>query len=363
MTVQLRLTPVKVSIRRHLAIGGAVALFLVGGVGTWAWTTDIAGAVIASGNVVVDSNAKKVQHPTGGIVSELRVRDGDHVKAGEVLVRLDATLARANLAIVSKGLDELGARKARLEAERDTADSYAIPDDLSPRQHDPQVARVLEGERRLFDIRRQARLGEKAQLAQRIEQLKQEVGGYEAQERAKAQEIALIQRELVGARDLWNKNLMPVTKLTALEREAARLEGERGLLIATQSQVRGKISETELQIIQVDRDLSSEVGRELREVDAKIGELIERKVAAEDQLGRIELRASQDGRVHQLAVHTVGGVISAGESIMLVVPDADMLMIEATVARKTLISCGWARMLYCVFLPLISAQLQKLTER
>jgi len=142
----------------------------------------------------------------------------------------------------------------------------------------------------------------------------------------------LIERELVGARKLWRKNLMPVTKLTALEREAARLEGERGLLIATQSQVKGKISETELQIIQIDRDLSSEVGRELRDVDAKIGELVERKVAAEDQLRRIELRAPHDGTVHQLSVHTIGGVISPGEPIMLIVPDSDVLTIEAKVA-------------------------------
>ena len=330
----MRLTPVRASIRRHLVLGGAVALLLVGGIGTWAVTTDISGAVIASGSVVVDSNAKKVQHPTGGIVSELRVRDGDHVKAGDVVVRLDGTLARANLAIVTKGLDELLARKARLEAERDTADRLVVPDEMFPRLHDQKVGRVLDGERRLFEIRRQARIGQKAQLDQRIEQLKQEVGGYEAQERAKIKEIALIQRELVGAHELWNKNLMPVTKLTALEREAARVEGERGLLVATQSQVKGKISETELQIIQIDRDLSSEVGKELREVDAKIGELIERKVAAEDQLSRTDLRAPQDGRVHQLAIHTVGGVISAGESIMLIVPDADMLTIEAKVAPQ-----------------------------
>jgi len=327
-------SPVRASIRRHLGAGAAVALFLVGGIGTWASTTDISGAVIAPGNVVVDSSLKKVQHPTGGIVSELRVRDGDHVEVGDVLIRLDATLTRANLAIVSKGLDELRARKARLEAERDAADSITIPDELLSRAGEPEVDRVIEGERRLFEIRRQARLGQKAQLAQRIEQLNKELSGHEAQETAKTREMVLIERELEGARKLWDKNLMPVTKLTALEREAARIEGERGLLIATQSQVKGKISETELQIIQIDRDLGSEVARELSEVDAKIGELVERKVAAEDQLKRIELRSPQKGTVHQLAVHTVGGVISPGEPVMLIVPDADVLEIEAKVAPR-----------------------------
>ena len=334
MTVSTKATAAKASIHRHLRAGVAVVFILVGGLGTWAATTDISGAVIASGNVVVDSNVKKVQHPTGGIVTELRVRDGDRVKEGDVLVRLDDTLTRTNLAIVSKGLDELFARKARLEAERDGSGGVAVPKELLERADDPEVARVIEGERRLFEMRREARIGQKAQLGRRIEQLNNEAAGYEAQERAKVQEIALIERQLVGARELWQKQLMPVTTYTALEREGARLQGERGLLIATQSQVKGKIAETELQIIQVDRDLSSEVGKELREVDAKVGELIERKVAAEDQLKRVEIRAPQNGTIHQSTVHTVGGVISAGDPIMLIVPDADFLTVEAKIAPQ-----------------------------
>ena len=158
--------------------------------------------------------------------------------------------------------------------------------------------------------------------------------GYGAQERAKLREIALIERELVGARELWKKNLMPVTKFTSLEREGARLEGERGVLVATRSQTKGKVSEIELQILQLDHDLSSEVARELREVDAKIGEMVERKVAAEDQLKRTELRAPQDGTVHQTTIHTVGGVIAPGEQVMLIVPDADTLKIEAKISPQ-----------------------------
>jgi HlyD family secretion protein len=311
-----------------------VALFLLGGIGTWASTTDISGAVIGAGSVVVDSSVKKLQHPTGGIVSEVRVRDGDRVREGDLLVRLDETLTRANLAIVSKGLDELMARKARLEAERDSADTVTFPDALVTRQKEPEVRKIVEGERRLYEIRRIARNGQKLQLGQRIQQLSEESVGYAAQERAKLREITLIERELVGARELWSKNLMPVTKFTSLEREAARLEGERGVLVATKSQTKGKISEIELQILQLDHDLSSEVARELREVDAKIGELVERKVAAEDQLKRTELRAPQDGTVHQTTVHTVGGVIAPGEQVMLIVPDTDTLKIEAKIAPQ-----------------------------
>jgi HlyD family secretion protein len=316
-------------------VGAAVMFVLVGGLGTWASTTDISGAVIATGSVVVDSNVKVVQHPTGGVVSELKVREGDRVREGDVLIRLDATLTRANLAIITKALNQLLARKARLEAERDGLDHILLPKELSRAAADDEdAARAVQGEDTLLTTRRAARLGQKAQLGQRIEQLNEESTGYRAQERAKSREIELIQRELVGARELWAKNLMPVTKFTALEREAARLEGEHGLLMATISQVQGKSSETELLIIQIDRDLSSEVGKELREVDAKIGEFVERKVAAEDQLKRIDIRAPQDGTVHQLSVHTVGGVIAAGDSIMHIVPELDSLKVEAKVAPQ-----------------------------
>jgi HlyD family secretion protein len=151
------------------------------------------------------------------------------------------------------------------------------------------------------------------------------------QERADREEIELILRELEGVRALWNKNLVQLTRLISLEREAARIKGERAQSIAAAAQSRGKISETELQIIQIDQDLSSDVARELREVDGKIGEFTERKVTAEDQLKRIDLRAPQDGVVHQLAVHTVGGVVTAGDPVMLIVPEADALSIEARI--------------------------------
>jgi membrane fusion protein, type I secretion system len=333
MTGEIKST-IHSSLRRHIRAALALIVFLLGGIAVWAATTQISGAVIAPGSVVVDSNAKKVQHQTGGIVAEVRARDGDRVKAGDLLVRLDETVTRANLSIVSKDLDQLTAQKARLEAERDDLNEVPVPAELASRMKDPQVARIMEGERKLFSLRRTARIGQKDQLSKRVDQLKEELLGYESQKRAKAREMELIGKQLVGARELWDKKLMPVTRFTELQRDAARLEGEHGVLIATMAQIKGKISETELQILQVDRDSNSDIGKEMREADTKIGELVERRVAAEDQLKRIEVRAPVSGVVDQSDVHTVGGVIAPGETIMLIVPDQDSLKVEAKVAPQ-----------------------------
>lgn len=319
------------SIRKHLITGAVVMVVLVFGVGGWAATTEISGALIAPGSIVVDSNVKKVQHPTGGVVGEVRAKDGDRVKAGDIVVRLDETVTRANLAIVTKGLNELAARKARLEAERDGADHIEYPASLLAQKDNPDVAASMNSERRLFELRRTTRLGQKEQLRQRIGQLKEEITGLTAQQEAKSKEIKLIDRELEGVRELYAKNLVQLQRLTQLEREATRLDGERGQLIAAGAQARGKISELELQIIQIDQELSSEVAREMRDVDAKLGEFVERKVTAEDQLKRIDIRSPQDGTVFQSTVHTVGGVVAAGDAIMLIVPAADNLTVEAKV--------------------------------
>lgn len=319
------------SIRRHSLAGLAIVAVLAGGVGGWAGTMKLSGALIAQGSVVVDSNVKKVQHPSGGIVGEFRVRDGDRVKAGDIVVRLDDTITRANLAIVVKGINELVARKARLEGERDGAESVSFPKELLRLVSDRDIAAAIDNEQKLFNLRRNARVGQKEQLRHRIEQLKEEVRGYQAQQKAKIREIELIEREMVGVRDLWKQKLVPISRVTELERQQTRLQGESAQLIAQSAQVGGRISETELQILQIDRDLSSEVAKELREIDGKLGEFVERKIAAEDQLMRIDIRSPQDGTVFQSTVHTVGGVIPAGDAIMLIVPAADNLMVEAKV--------------------------------
>jgi HlyD family secretion protein len=327
-------SPAQRSIRSHLLGGLAVVALLAGGVGGLAATTELSGAVIAPGSLVVDSNVKKVQHPTGGVVGELRARDGDKVKAGDIVVRLDETITQANLAIVVKSLNELQSRLARLEAERDNVDTIVFPAELVARAGDPELARSMTGERNLFEFRKSARAGQKAQLRERIAQLKEEIQGLTGQVAAKKRETELIGQELEGVRDLWRKNLVQIQRVTALERDAARLEGERGQLIASTAQAKGKISEIELQILQIDQDLRSEVAKDLREVQGKIAELVERKVAAEDQLKRIDIRAPQNGMVHQSTVHTVGGVITPGEAIMLIVPEADALTVEAKLAPQ-----------------------------
>jgi len=319
------------SIRLHLVAGLAVVAVLAGGLGGWASTQQISGALIAPGQIVVESNVKKVQHPTGGVVGELRARDGDVVKNGDIVVRLDDTVTKANLAIVTKNLDAALARAARLEAEQRGLDNIKFPPQLTDRAADPEVAAVIASESKLFDVRVTGRAGQKAQLSERIRQLKEEIEGLSAQERAKEQEIALVQQELSGVRDLYEKRLVQISRLTTLERDAARLNGERAQYVAARAQAKGKITETELQIIQVDRDVVSEVSKDLRETNDKIGELIERKVTAEDQLRRIDIRAPQDGIVEQSTVHTVGGVITAGDAIMLIVPQTDDLQVEAKV--------------------------------
>ena len=324
----------RASIRRHIIVGCALVAFLGVGLGGWASTAEISGAIIAQGSLVVDSNVKKVQHPSGGVVGEVRARDGDRVKAGDILIRLDETVTQANLAIVTKGLTELYARKARLAAERDGAESVAVPKELADAIADPIVNEALASERKLFDLRRTARRGQKDQLHQRIQQLREQISGLTAQQDAKTKEMALIEQELAGVRELWAKNLVQLNRLTSLQREEARLEGERGQLIAAAAEAKGKTAETELQILQLDQDLSSEVAKELRETDSKIGEYVERKVTAEDQLKRTDIRAPQDGVVFQSTANTVGGVITAGDPIMLIVPEADTLLIEAKVEPK-----------------------------
>jgi len=259
------------------------------------------------------------------------VRDGDIVKAGDIVVRLDETVVKASLAIVVKTLNGLWARAARLEAEQRGLDQIKFPPQLTDQAGDPDVRDVMASETKLFEVRVFGRAGQKSQLRERVAQLNEEIAGLTAQEQAKDKEIALVEKELVGVRLLYEQRLIQISRLTVLERDLARLSGERAQYIAARAQARGKITETELQIIQVDKDVVSEVSKDLRETNDKIGEFVERKVTAEDQLRRIDIRAPQDGVVLQSTVHTVGGVITAGDAIMMVVPKADDLSVEAKV--------------------------------
>ncbi len=320
------------SIRFYTRLGISIVILLAGGVGGWASVTEIAGAVIAPGTLVVDSHVKDVQHSTGGIVAEIDARDGDRVKAGDLLLRLDRTVPAANLGVVSKALDQLATRKARLDAERHGDDGITFPQELLDRSADPDVAEAISGEKQHFETRRTSRAGQKSQLEERIAQLEKEIIGDTAQAEAKSKEIELVQQELAAVRKLWAEKLISIDRLTQTEREATRLDGERGQLIAAQAQAQGRIAEIKLQIIQIDLDLSTEVNKDLRDVDGQMGELLERKVAAEDQLKRVDIRAPQDGIVQQSIAYTIGGVVTPGQTIMQVVPANDNLAVEAKIA-------------------------------
>lgn len=322
------------SIGRLNRVGLLSVAILFFGIGGWLAIAPLSGAVIAPGFVVVDSNTKKVQHPTGGIVAEIMIKEGSQVRAGQVIMRLDDTVTRATLGVVQTQLSETLAREARLRAERDDQEVISFPAELTNRQADNGVANAIAGEIKLFDNRRNTRNGQKQQLRERIAQLQQEIRGLTAQINGKDNEIKFITEELVGVTELYNKNLIPIVRYMQLQRDKARVEGDHGNLTAELARSHGKISEIEIQLLQIDQDLRTEVSKDLREAEGKIAELRERYTAAEDQLKRVDIRAPQDGYVHQLSVHTIGGVIANGETIMLIVPDADQLVIEAKVAPQ-----------------------------
>ena len=253
------------AIRRLNMAGLAMVVAFVAGFGGWAATSELAGAVIASGSVIVESSVKKVQHPSGGVVKNILVKEGSVVEEGQVVVRLDDTLTRATLGVVRSQLDENHVRQARLLAEREDVDVMMFPAELAARREEMTVVLSFKGEEKLFESRKAARDGQRAQLRERISQSKEEIRGLAAQEEAKERESKLIAEELVGVTDLYKKNLVSISRFMQLQREQTRIEGERGQFIAQIARARAKISETELQIIQLDQDFRSEVLKDLRD--------------------------------------------------------------------------------------------------
>ena len=321
-------------IRRLSLLVVAVILLLFGVMGGLAAATKIAGAVIASGTLVVDSYVKPIKHLKGGIVRAILVKNGEHVAAGQVLVRLDDTQTRANLSIIRKRLNELSARTARLIAERDGKQEITFPADLLSSAGNADVAAILAGERRLFFDRRASREGQKSQLHERIQQLNREIEGLIAQEEGKRREVALIAKELGSLEGLLNQGIISATKVYSLQRESASLNGDLGNLVSSIAQTRGKIAETELQILQIDADRSSEVSEQLRQAESDSGQFSERLVAAEDDLKRIDIKAPQAGIIDQLSIHAAGAVISPAEAILQIVPDKDALVAELKLAPQ-----------------------------
>jgi HlyD family secretion protein len=322
------------SFENELRMGLRILLVAVVLGGGWFVFVPLAGAVVVPGNLVVQSNVKSIQHPTGGVVAEINVQNGTRVQAGDLLVRLDKTQAESSLQVVDKQLDEMRAREARLIAERDDRGAVDFPEQLIARSADENVKSLIATENALFKTRFSTRQSQKDLLQSKISQFTEEISGLTAQTDSKAKQIELITGELAGVQDLFDKHLVPLTRLTALQRDAARIEGERGQLTSSIAETKSKIGEAQLQIVRTDQDFRADVVKQLSEVQSKESELVERSVAAHDMVNRIEIRAPTSGSVQQLAAHTIGGVIKAGETIMEIVPDADDLQIEAHVQPK-----------------------------
>lgn len=319
---------------RQFSFGLVTAGAFLGIAGTWASTVEITGAVIAPGQFVVDSNVKKVQHPSGGIVGELKVKEGDAVRAGDLLIRLDETVLRANVQVILKQLDELRVRGARLECERSVCTRVTFPTEITARATEPELAQLISSEHALFQARKSARMTLQDRLGLRIGQLLSEMEGLKLQQKARGEQTVVSREEMSGLQALKQQRLVQMPRYNNMERDLIGLEAQMGQLGTSIAQVQGKITETQLQIINIDEDLRSEVSKELREIQPKAAELEEKRVAAEDQLRRSEIRAPQSGTVHQLSVHTIGGVIATGEPIMLIVPANEPFRLEVRIAPQ-----------------------------
>lgn len=324
-------SPAARSIRNYSIAAIVTIVLLVGGMGGWAATAMLSGAVVGMGTVVVDGSVKRIQHREGGIVGEILVRNGSRVAAGDVLIKLDDTITRANLAIITKQLDQLTARRFRLIAERDNLQEVATSSAQSSVFEGAPSPEYVAAEQALFMSRRDTLNSQKAQLRQRIDQIGQETSGLTVRLKAKEEELSWIGQELIRVRNLSDQQLIQFNRLAELERLRAQLDGERGQLIAEVARTETRVTETELQILQLDQDRRTEVVTELRDVDNKLAELAEQRVSADDQLKRINILAPQSGVVHELAVHTIGGVISPSETIMQIVPVNDTLVVEARI--------------------------------
>lgn len=318
-------------IRRHVVIGLLAVAALVFGVGGLAAMIDFAGAVVGHGTLVVGGNVKKVQHQTGGTVAEITVKEGDKVKAGDVLLRLDPTVAAANRGIVTKGLYEALAQKARLEAERSGATELEFPTELAGIADRPEVAEVIRIETNAFEAGVAARAGQKEQLRKKINEFEQQLVGLNAQHDAVERQITLARSEVEGLRTLRGQDLVSTQRITEAEMRLAQLEGQSGQIIATIAQTGAEIAGAELQIIQIDQDVRSKASEQLAETISRVNEMTERKIAAEDQYAKQTIYAPISGTVYQLSTHTIGGVVNPGEEIMLIVPEDDVLVVEAEI--------------------------------
>ena len=322
----------KVSARAPLIGGFIVLLVLVGGFGLWAVTTNIAGAVIASGRIEVDSNRQVVQHVDGGVVDEVVVTEGDTVEEGDLLLRLDPTFVSTQLAITEDRLWETSARRARLEAERDGAEEIEFSEELqAAAAADPEIEDLVEGQRNLFDARATSRESVKEQLRRRREQIASQIEGIDSQAGALERQSDLIDQELSDQQSLLDRGLAQQSRVLSLQREQARIDGTRGELAASRAEAAGRITEIDLELLGIDTTLREEAITELRDIRAEELELLEQRRAQLAQQERLEVRAPVGGIVYGMTVFGTGSVVRAAEPVLYIVPQDRPLVIAAKV--------------------------------
>ncbi|HZH51560.1 MAG TPA: HlyD family type I secretion periplasmic adaptor subunit [Microvirga sp.] len=313
---------------------GAFALIgvFVIGFGVWAVHAPLESAAIAGGAIEAESSRKVIQHLEGGIVGRILVKDGDEVVAGQPLIRLDDTKARAGLQVLQGQLWDAQAREARLLAERDGRSTITYPQTLvQAASENAAVAEVLSGQTKIFDTRRRLQGSRIDVIRQRKAQTEREIQGLRFQEAAAAKRAAIIKEELAAISPLVAKGLQTKPRLLQLEREQAEIDGRRGDTLAQISRAEQAVGEAEAQILKLESDFHSEVAQTLRDTQGQIFQLLERIQAATDVLARTEVRAPEAGTVTNLRIHTPGGVIAAGEPLMDLVPRQDRLIVTAHV--------------------------------
>ena len=311
-------------------VGLTLVLLLVAGFGGWAAIAQIQGSVIARGVIKVDQNLKIIQHRDGGIVSAILIREGQNVREGEVILRLDEVQTKAELSIIKSQLSELAAKRARLMAERDGLSKIDV-NSAHPFQT-TQKDLVDYGEIRLFEGQRQIRQSQKEQLGVEVTQLGEEIKGLLAKKKAKSDELAVVKREFNKLQGLAEKRLIETSRLHSPERDLSRLAGDIGETEASIARARARISGVNIQIIGIDNNARTEAQRELSLVMTKMSELNDRRIAASDRLARTEIRAPISGFINELSVHTIGGVISPAETLATIMPEGAELKIEAKIA-------------------------------
>ncbi|WP_333828264.1 HlyD family type I secretion periplasmic adaptor subunit [Pararhodobacter sp.] len=317
---------------RPLLTGALAALLLIAGFGGWAVTATLSGAVVVSGQVEVERNLQVVQHPDGGVVEAVLVAEGARVEAGQILMRLEGGLLESELAIVESQYFEALARQARLNAEREGLETlHFLPPLMVAMNIRADAREIAEGQRRLFEARRGTLAQQIAQLERRREQNLSQLDGLAAQSRATTREATLVQTELAAQESLLAQGLVQGARVTALQREAARLEGVLGAITAEIAQVHGRITEIALQIVTLEATRREQAEGELRELGIRIIELAERRRALGDHIARLELRAPVAGRVHGLQITTPRAVLRPAEPLLQIVPDDRPLVLSVRI--------------------------------